>query len=74
MYGMAVTNNIRSDVLFDNIKWQEQIISNDEILEKLENEKKNPFLSFAYGVWITAYGRRNLLECLYKLDEYVVYR
>ena len=36
-------------------------------------EKKKAFLSFAYGVWVTAYARDNLLRRLIELDEYTVY-
>ena len=40
----------------------------------LEKEKKKSFLSFAYGVWVTAYARNNLLRNVLKLDKYVVTR
>lgn len=49
IYGMSVTNNIRDDVIFDNdLGWQEIAISNEKILEMLEKEKKNGFLSFSW--------------------------
>lgn len=74
LYGMSVTNNIRDEVEYDNeTGWSETPISNEEILKKLEEEEKTGFLSFAYGVWITAYARNNLLKNLMKLDPYVVY-
>lgn len=71
---MSVTNNIRDEVEFDNeTGWSETPISNEEIIEKLKEEEKTGFLSFAYGVWITAYARNNLLKNVMKLDPYVVY-
>ena len=71
---MSVTNNIRDEVEYDNeTGWSETPITNEEILKKLQEEEKTGFLSFAYGVWITAYARNNLLKNLMKLDEYVVY-
>ena len=75
LYGMSVTNMIRDNVIYDdNTKtWREEELTNDEIIEKLVNEKKKCFLSFAYGVWCTAYARNNLLRNLIKLDEYVLY-
>lgn len=74
LYGMSVTNNINDEVIYDNEKgWYEEPLTNDEILEKLEKEKEIGFLSFAYGVWVTAHARRNLLENLLSLDEYVIY-
>lgn len=48
-------------------------MKNDEILESLEKEKKQGFLSFAYGVWVTAWARYNLLTNVIKQDEYCVY-
>lgn len=74
LYGMSVTNNIRDEVEYDNeTGWSEIPISNEEIVKKLLEEEKTGFLSFAYGVWITAYARNNLLKNLLKLDEYVIY-
>lgn len=74
LYGMSVTNNIRDEILYDyNFGWSEEKLSDKEILEKLENERKQSFLSFSYGVWVTAHARNNLLRNIMKLDEYVVY-
>lgn len=75
IYGMSVTNNIRDDVKYDDINgsWEEVPLTNEEIIEKLNNEKKKAFLSFAYGVWVTAYARDNLLRRVIANDDYVVY-
>lgn len=74
LFGMSVTNMIRDKVIFDNDKgWNEVPLENNEIIELLENEKKKSFLSFAYGVWVTAYARSNLLKNVIQLDEYVIY-
>lgn len=74
LYGMSVTNTIRENVFYDTKKdWYSKDLTNNEILEKLQEEKKAAFLSFAYGVWITAYARNNLLRNVIKLDEYVIY-
>lgn len=74
LYGMSVTNNIRDNVYFDiNKGWYTQDLTNDEIIEKLEKEKTTGFFSFSMGVWVTAYARKNLLELLYQLDDYVAY-
>jgi len=73
LYGMSVTNEIRNEVEFNNGVWEEIPLTNDEIIEKLEGQEKRPFLSFAYGVWCTAYARRNIFSCIMKLDKYVIY-
>ena len=74
LYGMSVTNMIRDEVIYDNeLDWSERELENTEIIETLNEEKKKAFLSFAYGVWVTAYARSNLLKNVIKLDDYVVY-
>lgn len=74
LYGMSVTNMIRDDVIYDNITdWSENELTNEEIIKKLNEEKEKAFLSFSYGVWVTAHARNNLLENIIKLDEFLVY-
>lgn len=73
LYGMTVTNIIKDEVKFDNNTWQEVEMTNEEILDKLKSEYKKGFLSFSYGVWVTAYARKNLLENVMKLDYYCIY-
>lgn len=73
LYGMTVTNMIRDDVTFENGTWNESELSNTQIFDKLLDEKEKGFLSFAWGVWVTAYARDNLLRRVLDLDEYVVY-
>lgn len=75
LYGMSVTNTIRDNVVYkdDLEEWFEEELTNEEIEDKLQAEKKKAFLSFSYGVWVTAYARDNLLRRLIALDEYVLY-
>lgn len=75
LYGMSVTNTIRDDVSYDNNtkEWSEIELTNEEIEKKLIKEKKKGFLSFAYGVWVTAYARDNLMRRIMDLDQYMVY-
>ena len=73
LYGMTVTNVIKSEVSFENNTWTETEMTNEEIIDKLKSEYKKGFLAFSYGVWVTAYARKNLLENVMKLDEFCVY-
>ena len=75
LYGMSVTNTIRDNVVYkdDLEEWYEEKLTNEEIEDKLQAEKKKAFLSFSYGVWVTAYARDNLLRRLIELDPYVLY-
>lgn len=71
--GMSVTNNIRDNVLFNNKEWKEEPLTNDEIINLLEKQKQEGFMSYSWGVWVTAYARKNLLENLIKQDKFVIY-
>lgn len=74
LYGMAVTNNIKQEVIFDNVTgWHEEDMTNEKIIELLEKDKEKVFLSFAYGVWCTSRARSNLISCMQKLDKWCVY-
>lgn len=74
LYGMTVTNMIRDDVSYDHVNgWKETPLTDVNIFDKLVEEKEKAFLSFAWGVWCTAYARDNLLRRVIELDEYVVY-
>lgn len=75
LYGMSVTNTIRDEVQYntDLGTWEEIPLSNKDIEDKLKKEKNKGFLSFAWGVWVTAYARDNLLRRVLELDDYVVY-
>jgi hypothetical protein len=72
IYGMSVTRTIADKVIYDD-EWREEELTNEEILEILEKEKKTGFQSFAWGVWVTAYARKNLIENIMKLDKYAIY-
>lgn len=55
LYGMTVTNNIKDEVIFDNeTGWREEEQTNEKILELLQKEKKQGFLSFS---WRSIYHR-----------------
>lgn len=74
LYGMTVTNMIRDEVNFDNITgWSESELTDSLIFDKLLEEKEKAFLSFSWGVWVTAYARDNLLRRMIQLDPYVIY-
>lgn len=65
IYGMSVTNNIRDNVIYDDLSgiWEEVPLTNDEIIEKLQSEKKNHF----YHLHMV-FGLQHMLEIIY-LEE-----
>lgn len=75
IYGMMVTDIARDEVIYDNISWSTQKVLNDALKEVLEkyNKSKKRFLFYAWGIWVTAYARRNLFTGIYELGEDYIY-
>lgn len=88
LFGMCVTALIQSDVLYNNGEWSIDILTKEQVnkhLEKLRSwspREKRYFLSYSWGVYVTAYARRDLWRCLlgeknkkgyYKNDINVIY-
>jgi len=71
VYGMSVTDIVRDETDYINDEWESTppLIGNE--IEKY-NEKKNRFLFYIWGVYITAYARRNLWTGILNIgDDYV---
>jgi len=68
-YGMCVTNPIRDEFVYEGDEWELRQKSMQEMENALiqYNMERNRFLSYCWGVFVTAYARRNLfsgiLEC-----------
>lgn len=77
IYGMCVTNIYKDDVLFDNENgWCVDRLTKDKITEKIHENleaRLKIFLPFIWGVYITAYARRNLWNTIQYLDSDVIY-
>lgn len=70
-YGMCVTDIIREEIDYTNDTWGKIPPTPEEDLKKY-NERKNRFLCYQWGVWNTAYARRNLFSAIYNLgDDYL---
>lgn len=74
-YGMTVTDILREEHLYID-KWltREEIPHKD--IEKAinkENRKPTRFLYYAWGVWVTAYARRNLFSAIISLNVDYIY-
>lgn len=59
-YGMAVTSVIRDEVSYDTLKGWDVSKPDEQAQIDKYNHGRGRFLFFAWGVWVTAYGRRNL--------------
>ena len=76
VYGMSVTNPLRDEIFIDeNEEWQKRILEDYEIERTLqrENDKANRFLFYLWGVYVTAYARRNLFTAIKVLQWDYVY-
>lgn len=76
VYGMAVTDIVRNEIVYDEETdtWV-SVLANKEMFDK-EIEKYNKdvkrFLYYPWGVWVTAYARRNLWSGILAFgDDYV---
>lgn len=73
LYGMMVTDIINDDIIFTD-DWEKIASSDDDKEELIEryNENKKRFLFYPWGVFVTAYARRNLWSGIFELkDDYI---
>ena len=60
VYGMCVTDIVKDNAIYDDAdNWGFEKVDIDEEIQKY-NDSKNRFLYYAWGIWVTAYARRNL--------------
>lgn len=59
IYGMCVTDVVKEQTVYDHDQWQIEMPNIVEEIVKY-NESRNRFLYYAWGIWVTAYSRRNL--------------
>ena len=71
-YGMCVTDICRTEIDYDNNSWGKIPPSPEEDIEKY-NKKRNRFICYQWGVWVTAYAQRNLFTAIYELKSDYAY-
>ena len=72
IYGMCVTDIAKDDVVYSEGEWDvEKVSLNDTITEY--NESKNRFLYYPWGLWVTAYARRNLWTGIVAMGNDYIY-
>lgn len=70
-YGMMVTDIIQDNILYEEDEWETEPVDIDEKIQEY-NESKNRFLYYPWGVWVTAYARKNLWTGILNVgDDYV---
>lgn len=76
LYGMCVTKDITDEIIYNDGIWDKELLNDNKFLDRIEHIKKNQrkvFSAFQFGVWVTAYARRNLWSAILELDSDVVY-
>lgn len=71
VYGMMVTDIVRDNIIY-NDEWEVEETNKDEEIETYNN-KKSRFLYYPWGVWVTAYARRNLWVGILQMKEDYIY-
>lgn len=71
LYGMTVTDIIRDEITY-NREWISEKPNLDEAIEKY-NKSKARFLFYPWGVWVTAYARKNLFTGICSCGNDYVY-
>lgn len=70
-YGMAVTSIDKPKCVYEG-EWQKVEPDIRECIDEY-NESKTRFLFYAWGVWITAYARRNLWKGIVEFNDDYIY-
>ena len=74
MYGMMVTCPLNDNVEY-NGDWNLCPLTEEDKINKVDNLRKSrrTFLSYAHGVWVTAWAREELFRTVLKIDSDTVY-
>ena len=79
LYGMSVTAIVQADIEYDNGEWNTALLTEDYVNERLNKLRFNSprerryFMSYSWGVYVTAYARRNLWKCIEYCDTKCIY-
>lgn len=72
LYGMCVTDIAKDNSIYEDGEWSSKPKDLEEAITKY-NTSKSRFLFYAWGVWITAYARRNLFTGIYEFKNDYLY-
>lgn len=73
LYGMTVTDICRDEIIYNaNDEWTKQSPEKDTIIDKYNRSSKR-FMYYPWGIWVTAYARRNLFTGILEFKEDYVY-
>lgn len=72
VYGMSVTDILQDSHIYTGTEWDQE--ETDKVVEIEDyNESRNRFLYYPWGVWVTAYARRNVWQAIINAGEDYIY-
>ena len=71
VYGMCVTDICKNEATYDT-QWGEIKADVKALIDKYNNDRQR-FLFYAWGVWVTAYSRRNLFTGILEFKNHYIY-
>lgn len=71
IYGMSVTDIVKDNSIYDG-EWQVEKVDLETEVESYNNSR-NRFLYYPWGLWVTAYARRNLWTGIKAIGNDYVY-
>lgn len=71
LYGMCCTDICRDTIEYD-VDWKKEAINYAEAVDKA-NKDNSRFIYYAWGVWVTAYARRNLFSGIIEYNNDYLY-
>lgn len=74
-YGMCVTDIARDEFVYNNDNWETIKPTNEKLQNELEkyNKSKKRFLFYVWGIFVTAYARRNLFTGIFEFGNDYIY-
>lgn len=76
-YGMMVTRLLTDDITYTDLDgWGTTLLNEELYKKKSEKERKKlskTFTAFQFGVWVTAYARRNIWSAILEINQDLAY-
>lgn len=74
-YGMCVTDIARDEFIYECDNWQSIKPTAEKLADEIEkyNKSKKRFLFYAWGIFVTAYARRNLFTGIFEFKNDYIY-
>ena len=71
VYGMSVTDIVRETIIYEN-EWGKEPPDIETAIDNY-NKSKQRFLYYPWGVWVTAYARKNLWTGILSMQDDYIY-